>query len=74
VIINRRRNKLKLLIWERNGFIIWYKRLERPGGVCLAHEAADGLAIQPVTRAISRWPVPAATQSPPPKNPPRLML
>ena len=29
VFINRSRNKLKLLIWERNGFIIWYKRLER---------------------------------------------
>jgi transposase len=27
--INARRNKLKLLLWERNGFIIWYKRLER---------------------------------------------
>ena len=27
--INARRNKLQLLVWERNGFIIWYKRLER---------------------------------------------
>jgi transposase len=27
--INVRRNKLKLLVWERNGFIVWYKRLER---------------------------------------------
>lgn len=27
--INARRNKIKLLIWERNGFILWYKRLER---------------------------------------------
>ena len=27
--INARRNKLKLLLWERNGFILWYKRLER---------------------------------------------
>lgn len=27
--INLRRNKLKLLVWERNGFIVWYKRLER---------------------------------------------
>jgi len=27
--INVRRNKLKLLLWERNGFIVWYKRLER---------------------------------------------
>ena len=29
VFINRRRNKLKCLTWERNGFVIWYKRLER---------------------------------------------
>jgi transposase len=27
--INARRNKLKLLLWERNGFIVWYKRLEQ---------------------------------------------
>lgn len=27
--INTRRNKLKLLIWERNGFVVWYKRLEK---------------------------------------------
>ena len=29
VFINARRNKLKILVWERNGFIVWYKRLER---------------------------------------------
>lgn len=29
VFINRSRNKLKLLVWERNGFVVWYKRLER---------------------------------------------
>ena len=28
VFINKRRNKLKILAWERNGFIVWYKRLE----------------------------------------------
>jgi transposase len=27
--INARCNKLKLLVWEKNGFIVWYKRLER---------------------------------------------
>lgn len=27
--INGRGNKLKLLLWERNGFIVWYKRLEQ---------------------------------------------
>jgi transposase len=29
VFINKRRNKLKILAWERNGFVIWYKRLEQ---------------------------------------------
>jgi transposase len=29
VFINKRRDKLKLLLWGRSGFIVWYKRLER---------------------------------------------
>ena len=29
VFINRSRTKLKILVWENNGFIVWYKRLER---------------------------------------------
>ena len=28
---NRQRNKLKLLIWDRNGFFLGYKRLEKGG-------------------------------------------
>jgi transposase len=43
--INRRRNKLKLLIWERNGFIVWYKRLERHRFHWPRHVEQDVLTI-----------------------------
>jgi transposase len=29
VFVNKRGDKLKVLYWDRNGFCIWYKRLEK---------------------------------------------
>ncbi|WP_198043613.1 IS66 family insertion sequence element accessory protein TnpB [Ketobacter nezhaii] len=29
VFTNKRRDKLKILAWDKNGFLVWYERLEK---------------------------------------------
>ena len=45
VFLNRRRDRLKLMTWERDGWIIFYKRLER-GTFERPRSAADGLTME----------------------------
>ena len=52
VVCNRRRDKLKILYWQRNGFWLWYRRLER-GRFHWPRHSAEGAALQISTRELS---------------------
>jgi len=65
VFLNRSRNKIKALYWDRDGYAIWTKRLERgcfalpseDGGEIAMAELAlllDGVSVRVVKRS-ARW-------------------
>lgn len=44
IFINRRRNQIKLLVWDRTGFVVLHKRLER-GTFELPADSKDGISM-----------------------------
>lgn len=46
IFINRGRNRMKLLLWEEGGLVLWYKRLER--GTFELPKAKPGSPAAPV--------------------------
>lgn len=45
IFLNRRRDRMKLLLWDRNGFWLFYKRLEQ-GTFQLPTHATDDTAFE----------------------------
>lgn len=50
VFLNRRRDRLKIMTWEQDGFSIWYKQLQRG---TFALPAGDGDSLRLTSRELA---------------------
>jgi transposase len=60
VFVNTRRTKIKALYWHRNGFCLWYKRLERerfawPGREVGATQAVSMRELEWLLEGFDLW-------------------
>ncbi len=60
VFCNRGRDKIKMLYWERNGFVLWYKRLEKqrfrwPRQSAFCYEKRDGRDLNYLLDGFDIW-------------------
>jgi transposase len=46
LFVNRRRDRLKILYWDRDGLAIWYKRLESPGTFQMPTAQNDAASVE----------------------------